>query len=118
MTVNSVPRADDDVGRAHVGALAEAEPDDARAVRPAMGTTRGSSAFSTATSVGEVGDHLGLRLHRLLDAAELAGVREADLQHDADVGPAIRTRRAISPTPGRAHLGDEELGLLGRARAS
>ena len=102
VTVKAVPRA---VGAAtsdgaHVGRCRRSPNQTTRAaVRPAIGATRASSAFSTATASAEqVGHHLGLGRERALDAAELAGVREAHLEHDADVGawrsrPGGRSRR-------------------------
>ena len=84
------------------------------AVLSAIDATRGSSRLSTATSDSEqVGDHLGLRLQRRLDAAELAGVGEPDLEHDADVGSRHAHQAGDLADAARAHLGDEELRLLG-----
>ena len=46
-----------------------------------------------------------------LDAAELAGVGEADLEHDADVGACHADEAGDLAHRRRAHLGDEELGV-------
>ena len=87
-----------DVDRTHVGVGSEPEPHDACGGEARHRHDPRVVGVEHRDIRGELGDHLGLGPDGLLDAAELAGVGEAHLQHDADVGRAIRTSRAISPT--------------------
>ena len=89
--------------------------------RAAIPRTRASSALRMATpsrsglqfpDSGTAAASSPLRLGDGLDAAELAEVRAADVQHHADPGRGDRRQMLDVPDAARTHLGDQVPGVL------
>ena len=98
---------------AEVGALAEPEPHDARA---GHARHRGDSAVVRVKHGDGTGrqlaDQLGLRALGDLEAAEVAGVGEADLELDGDVRLHDGDQVGDVAEMVRAHLDDEVAGVV------
>jgi hypothetical protein len=96
------------LGGPHVGARVEAEAHDPGPGHPAHRLDAGVVGVQQRHRLGrQVGHHLGLRALGLLDAAESAGVREAHLEDDADVGGHDPDQPGDVADRARAHLHDE-----------
>ena len=79
-----------------------------------MDTTRGSSAFRTATSPAASSVTISDFARTVCSMPPNSpGVREADLQHDADVGVRHPHEARDLADGRRTHLRDEELGVVG-----
>ena len=110
----------DDVGGADVRAAATGRRSPpGPPCRPAMASTRGSSAFSTATpSAGSAAGSSPLARRHVVDAAELAGVRVPDAQHGAQPRRRDLAQRGDVPGPARGHLGHQVPGLARSTRST
>ena len=109
-----------DVLGAEVGSRVESERDDARrGPRGHRRHPRSRRRSARRRGRGQLGrPSRPWRAAVPLDAAELAGVGEADLEHDADVGARDRDQPGDLADAARAHLDDEVPGVRRRCAAS